>query len=430
MAQQRVIIIGAGVAGLSLAQGLQHATPPIPFHIFERDSSASFRAQGYRVRISSEGAAALKRLLPESKWAAFEATCAEVIPGMIGLDATTGSAAPMARPGPTGPLNRAMRVMEENAYNVDRTILRKFLLQGLEAHVSFGKRFQSYSVTAGGDVEVQFLDGSVETGSLLIGADGVNSTVRRGFLPELAVMDTQGRAIFGKTYLKRAVESLIPKELTRGICVVSPDQASRIKLFCDTMRFQHRDEAAKLGIDLPEDYIYWVLIFHEEILGESGEGNNESVMRSLLSLTEEESAQKAVELASSWDEKARAVLEHQDTSVASTLAFTTCLKDNFSSSWETRRGRPEADPTTLLGDAAHPMPPVGGVGANSALQEAADLLDSLIGVYHASESKSGGIAEYETKMRERATATIERSALGAGRFFDMKPAAELKSFAW
>ncbi len=64
-AQQKVIIIGAGIAGLSLAQGLKHATPGIPFHLFERDSSASLRAQGYRIRISSDGAGALKRLLPE-----------------------------------------------------------------------------------------------------------------------------------------------------------------------------------------------------------------------------------------------------------------------------------------------------------------------------------------------------------------------------
>lgn len=51
MAQQNsdmhVLIIGAGIGGLTLAQGLRKQG--ISFEIFERDASAEARGQGYAV---------------------------------------------------------------------------------------------------------------------------------------------------------------------------------------------------------------------------------------------------------------------------------------------------------------------------------------------------------------------------------------------
>ncbi len=74
MTQPLILIIGAGLGGLFLAQGLKKAN--IPFRIFEKDPSKAWRAQGYRIRISSEGAAALAKNLSEELWQLFEETCA------------------------------------------------------------------------------------------------------------------------------------------------------------------------------------------------------------------------------------------------------------------------------------------------------------------------------------------------------------------
>lgn len=56
-----ILIMGAGVAGLVLAQGLRLRS--IPFRLFERHPQ-SHQAQGHRFRISSEAQVALERVLP------------------------------------------------------------------------------------------------------------------------------------------------------------------------------------------------------------------------------------------------------------------------------------------------------------------------------------------------------------------------------
>lgn len=68
-----ILIIGGGLAGLSLAQALKRSS--IPFHVYERDASLAARAQGYRIRINSEGSSALEALLSPSMLAEFEGTC-------------------------------------------------------------------------------------------------------------------------------------------------------------------------------------------------------------------------------------------------------------------------------------------------------------------------------------------------------------------
>jgi len=84
----RVLIIGAGLGGLALAQGLKKAQ--IPFHVFERDASSAFRAQGYRIRII-DGAAALKRNLTPELWDLFVYTCALFKQGVTLVNALDGT---------------------------------------------------------------------------------------------------------------------------------------------------------------------------------------------------------------------------------------------------------------------------------------------------------------------------------------------------
>src|SRR3981189_1169069 len=68
-----VVILGAGIGGLTLAQGLKRAG--ISVAVYERDQTPSSRLQGYRVHINPAGSLALHACLPPELFAAFEQTC-------------------------------------------------------------------------------------------------------------------------------------------------------------------------------------------------------------------------------------------------------------------------------------------------------------------------------------------------------------------
>lgn len=85
-----ILISGAGLASLLLGQALLRAS--IPFLIFERDSSISNRAQGYRLRLSNEGLDAIESALGPEKFQSFWQTCGKTAgAGLAHLNAVTGS---------------------------------------------------------------------------------------------------------------------------------------------------------------------------------------------------------------------------------------------------------------------------------------------------------------------------------------------------
>jgi len=60
----RVLVIGAGLGGLCLAQGLRKAGVEVA--VYERDAGLALRMQGHRIHIDSRGEQALCECLPFS----------------------------------------------------------------------------------------------------------------------------------------------------------------------------------------------------------------------------------------------------------------------------------------------------------------------------------------------------------------------------
>jgi 2-polyprenyl-6-methoxyphenol hydroxylase-like FAD-dependent oxidoreductase len=101
----RVLVIGAGIGGLCLAQGLRRAGGPVA--VYERDQAPDARLQGYRPNIEPIGSRALHDCLPADLWDLLVRTAGDPGPGMSVL---TQRMRPLMRepgessPGPvTGP---------------------------------------------------------------------------------------------------------------------------------------------------------------------------------------------------------------------------------------------------------------------------------------------------------------------------------------
>lgn len=400
MSQPKVLIAGAGLGGLCLAQGLKKAG--VDFHVYERDQASSQRLQGYRIRVHSEGTDALKQCLPAEIYDLFEKTCAEMRTGPGNTaDPVTGEIIPQQHA-----MGRGTPPMFRDPRTVDRRVFRDVLLTRLEEHVTFGKEVDHFTTNGSDSVTLFFKDDSSASGTLLVGADGIHSAVRKQHLPKNQPLDTCGRIIFGKTPLTSELTETFPSELLQRMSMIR-DPTAPIPSFTllEPIVFAP-PESRPSHPDLPKDYVYWVMATQKDdldtiITPEQSRGR----------ITSDVAFATAKKVTAHWHPSLQALFELQDISQTSIMPINTNLPTTLT--WETT-------PTvTLIGDAAHTMPPTAGSGCVTALRDAGVLVDMI--------EKNGikdGVAAYEQSMKEYAAETIERSLQAAVKSFGYKPREE------
>jgi 2-polyprenyl-6-methoxyphenol hydroxylase-like FAD-dependent oxidoreductase len=184
----RVLVIGGGLGGLCLAQGLHKAG--ISVAVYERDSEPSARTQGYRIHIDSRGDQALRECLPPNLYKLFLATRGQESTGLTVFSDVNGQLKEVVtRHFPEDGSSAFVTVGSA----MDRLMLRQVLLAGLDDVVHFGKEFTRYELQHDSTVRAYFADGTSAFGDVLVAADGISSRIREQFLPHAEVIDTGTR---------------------------------------------------------------------------------------------------------------------------------------------------------------------------------------------------------------------------------------------
>lgn len=384
----RVLIVGGGIGGLCLAQGLKQAG--VSAAVYERDPSSGSRAQGYRIRVNPMGSRALASCLPPALYDAFVATCGKT---------------PTAYSFVTEQLKQVLFVRErqtgaapdpiESHKSAHRQIVRRVLLHGLDDVVHFDRTLERYEVAPGGQVTAFFTDGSQATGDVLVGADGVHSRVRAQLLPEAQHLDTGIRSVGSVIPLTDEVRALLPRTLADGPAnVLAPGGCGMFIAYHQFQPFARNVELpsdiAEVAVGNERDYLLWAFSACKATF--PGVDDLDQCDGHALQ-------DRTLALMANWSPRLQEIARRSDPAHVTLLRIRTSVPVP---PWQTTQ-------VTLLGDAIHSMTPARGVGGNTALRDAALLCERLVAVQRGEQSLLPAIQEYEMAMRDYGFAAVNSS---------------------
>ncbi|MCS3868619.1 2-polyprenyl-6-methoxyphenol hydroxylase-like FAD-dependent oxidoreductase [Chryseobacterium ginsenosidimutans] len=348
---KKIAIVGGGPGGLTLARLLQLKNAEVK--VYERDENKDVRVQGATLDLHEEsGLEALRRagLMDEFK-ANFRPNAGKlkVLDKNLNIyldEHSSGDSHSEDRP------------------EIDRTPLRKILLESLQPEtVVWDSQFVSMEKQNEGWL-LHFKNGNSYYADLVIAADGANSKIR-SYLTDIKPIYSGITMVEGNIYHAQSNTPKLWELVNVG------------KIFT-------LDEEKSLLFSTKED---GTLTFYTGCKTDENWVQNSGIdfknKNQVFDWFKKEFG--------SWDKNWQELFESDEISIIPRPQYHYPLDQN----WETLSN------LTLLGDAAHRMPPYAGEGVNMAMQDAFELAESLT----RSECKDvkSAILNYEQKMLKRAS---------------------------
>ena len=376
-----VMIIGAGTGGLCLAHGLKRAG--IRVTVYERDRTRQDGLQGYRVGISPAGSYALSQCLSPELYDLFVATCARPPQYFNMLTEQMSELLSMERFSGDDDVN--------SEKSVSRMTLRQVLLTGLEDVVAFDKKFSHYEHYSDGRVIVSFEDGTQAIGDVLVGADGAGSRLRKQRLPHARMEETGILSVAGKLPLTQESRALISDKVFNGVSLVMAPKGYGAIIHVMEFKWDRAGVKSNVGGNDSELISHWPGMLYDntrDYIMWGVWGARQNLPADPTTLSVEQQLDLAREITKTWHPNMRRLIDLTDPSTVFPVNVRTSVPLE---PWETSN-------VTLLGDAVHTMTPGRGVGANTALRDAALLSRRLIEVQNGRKPLVEALHEYEVEM--------------------------------
>lgn len=369
-----VAIIGAGIGGVALAVACMHRG--IPFTLYERDHSFDARAQGYGLTLQQAsnaikgfGLFSLKEGVNSTRHVVHTTDGKEILEWGMRTHANIKD------------------TPKRINVHIPRQALRIALLNELGGHdaVHWGHRLTSFKQCEDKSVELAFqVNSEIKTAKadLVVGADGIRSAVRSLLI---------GEDVTPLRYLGYIV--------ILGICPLDALKDTKSPLLDSATVFQTVNGYERIYMmPYTQDSIMWQFSFpmsEEEAKA--------------LSLEGPEALKKEACKRANWHHPIPQILAA--TKVAQISGYPVYDRELLTPELLQKAGS-----ITLIGDAAHPMSPFKGQGANQALLDAL-LLARSISIYCAPFSKwkeigvrDALLTEFEEEMLSRSSSKVKDSA--------------------